>query len=140
MLRILDRIVFWMEKAGEWLARALVAVGAGYIAFSLVPWVLNSGSPSFRMVEILAGAFALYQLSGFLMPRVCRWCRVGLAAVLAVALFTRWMSLPVSVVAGRFALAFVVWTCFTLIIDVLEIPHADYLRDRLATLRSLGHA
>lgn len=137
---MIERAFYWLEKAGEWFARALVAVGAGYVAFSLVPWILNATSPSFRMVEILACAFALHQVSGFFMRAVCQWCRISLAAVLAVALFTRWMSLPVSVVAGRIALAFVVWTCFSLIIDVLEIPHADYLRDRLATIRSLGHA
>jgi len=147
MVRLLDRVAFWLEKCGEWIARALIAVGAGFIAFSFVPWLVNSGEPtglregtSLIFVEILAVSFALYQLSGFLMPRVCRWCRVGLAGVLAVALFTRWMSLPVQDILGRLAITFLVWNCFSLIIEVLEIPHADYLRDRIASARSLQHA
>jgi hypothetical protein len=135
MMRLLDRLAFWLEKCGEWIARALVAVGAGCIAFSFVPYLMN-----LRFVEVLAGGFALYQLFGFLMPKVCRWCRVGLAGALAAALFTTWISLPLQDVFGRFALVFVVWSCFTLIIDVLEIPHAEYVRDRRASMRSLGHA
>jgi hypothetical protein len=144
MMRLLDRLVFWLEKGGEWIARALIAVGAGFIAFSFVPFLVNTVEPatgrigpSLVFVEILAGAFALYQLSGFLMPKVCRWCRVGLASALALALFTRWMSLPVQTLFGKLAMAFLVWNCFTLIIEVLEIPHADYLRDQLASTRSL---
>ncbi len=134
-MRLLDRIAFWLEKCGEWIARALIAVGAACVAFSFVPWMVNM-----RFVGILAGAFGLYQLSGFLMPKVCQWCRITLAAVLAVALFTKWMSLPLQDIFGRIALAFLVWNCFTLIIEVLEIPHADYVRDRLASMRSLRHA
>lgn len=144
MKRLMEHLVYWLEKCGEWLARALIAVGAGFMAFSFVPWLVNLGEPagqrvgpSLIFVEILAGAFALYQLSGFLMPKVCRWCRVCLAGALAMALFTRWMSLPVQALFGRLALAFLVWNCFTLIIEVLEIPHADYLRDQLASSRSL---
>ena len=147
MIRVFDRLAFWLEKCGEWVARALIAVGAAFIAFSFVPWIVNATDPvglndgaPVRFVEILAGAFALYQLSGFLMPNVCRWCRIGLAGAVAIALFTRWMSLPLQDVFGRLALAFVVWNCFTLILDVLEIPHADFLRDRIASTRSLRQA
>ncbi|MEA2552190.1 MAG: hypothetical protein QOJ65_366 [Fimbriimonadaceae bacterium] len=126
----------WTDKvygSGEWIARAIVCVAAAAIAFSLVPWLTG-----FRFVEIVAVAFAVYQLFGFLVPKRCLWCRVGLATGLAVSLFQTALYGPgLPIMAARIAMVLVLWACFGIMLDVLEVPRADYWRDRLASLRSL---
>src|SRR2546423_2335263 len=117
----------WFDPGFEWFARGAIAVGAASVAFMFVPWFMRT-----RFAVMIAIVFAVYQAFGFFAPKLRRYCRAGLATGLVIGLLGGdWMiraqqpALFIKVV-----MTFVVWMALTLMLDVLDLPHAEYWRGR----------
>ena len=143
MAVMIARRKHWMDhfyQLVEWGSRALIAFGAAAVAFSLVPWL-----GLVKLLAIIGAGFVLYHLFGFLMSSVRLWCRVLLALAIGAAVIQISRVAPVApeaptpiVVAFWYGcVSFVLWGCFSIILDVLDLPRSDYLRDRMASLRDL---
>jgi hypothetical protein len=124
----------WFDPGFEWLARGAIAVGAASIAFIFVP-----GFMRLSFTIMIASVFLAYHLFGLLNPRLRRTCRGGLATGLAIGLIVGdWMVNNQATLFSKFLMTFVVWMSLTLMLDVLELPHATYWRARLRRDRSFG--
>ena len=124
----------WFDPGFEWFARGAIAVGAASIAFMFVPWFMR-----LRFTIMIAVVFALYHLFGLLQPTLRKYCRCGLATGLLIGLLAGdWMIRGQTTMFFKLLMTFVVWMSFTLILDVLELPHATYWRARFRRDRNFG--
>jgi hypothetical protein len=124
----------WFDPSFEWFARGAIAVGAASVAFMFVPWLMR-----LRFTIMIAVVFGLYHLFGVLPPRLRAYCRGGLATGLVVGLFAGdWMIHSQPTLFLKLLMTFVVWMSFTLMFDVLELPHATYWRARFRRHRDFG--
>lgn len=124
----------WFDPGFEWFARGAIAVGAASVAFMFVPWFMR-----FRFTVMITLVFALYHLFAILPPRFRLICRAGLGTGLLIGLLGGdWAAHHQATLFLKLLMTLVVWMALTLILDVLELPHATYWRARFKQHRSFG--
>jgi hypothetical protein len=124
----------WFDPGFEWFARGAIAVGAASVAFMFVPMFMR-----LRFTVMIAVVFAVYHLFGILQPRLRKYCRAGLTTGLVIGLVAGdWMIHHQATLFDKLLMAFVVWMSLTLMLDVLELPHATYWKARFRSTRNFG--
>lgn len=124
----------WFDPGFEWFARGAIAVGAASVAFMFVPWFMR-----LRFTLMIATVFLAYHLFGLLPPRLRNYCRGGLGTGLFIGLFIGdWMRHSEPTLFFKLLMTFVVWMSLTLMLDVLDLPHATYWLGRFRRDRSFG--
>ena len=127
------RWIEWFDPGFEWLARGAIAVGAASVAFMFVPMFMR-----LRFTLMIVVIFAIYQLFGLMQPRLRKYCRAGLATGLGIGLLLGDWMVKSPTFFAQVLMTFVVWMSLTLLLDVLELPHASYWRDRFRSHRDFG--
>jgi len=124
----------YFDPGFEWFARGAIAVGAASVAFILVPGFMRQ-----RFTLMIAVVFGLYHLFGIFQPRLRAWCRAGLATGMGIGLIGGdWMLHEQPTLLLKLIMVGIVWSAFTLIFDVLDLPHATYWKARFTSNRKFG--
>jgi hypothetical protein len=124
----------WFDPGFEWFARGAIAVGAASIAFMYVPLFMR-----LRFTLMIAAVFAVYHLFGLLQVRLRNYCRAGLLTGLMCGLLAGDMVMQGQpTLFLRLLMTLMVWMSLTLVLDVLELPHATYWKSRFRRERRFG--
>ena len=123
----------YFDPSFEWFARGAIAVGAASVAFMLVP-----AYTSLRFAAVIAAIFACYHLFGFFKPRLKAFCRGGLGAGLLIGAGGNWILHDQQALILKVVMTCIVWVALTLMLDVLDLPHATYWKGRFRHDRRFG--